>query len=91
MTEREFVYWLQGFLEIANPEKIGATKIQIIRDHLDLVLKKVTPNRRESSPSGMSLGEQLSFELSRPRTLCSNGQDVYAAEGLVEPISYASC
>lgn len=45
MTERDFAYWLQGFFEIANPEIMTKEQIQIIKDHLDLVFDKVTPNR----------------------------------------------
>ncbi len=50
MDSEKFVYWLQGALEI-NPEmlKNGMTpeQVQTIQDHLDLVLKKITPNRFE--------------------------------------------
>jgi hypothetical protein len=45
MTAENFTYWLQGFLEIQNPEKINKTQVQIIKDHIALVLTKVTPDR----------------------------------------------
>lgn len=45
MTAENFVYWLNGFLEIGNPEVITKGQIQIIKDHIGLVLNKVTPNR----------------------------------------------
>ena len=45
MTPENFIYWLQGFLEIQNPEQITKEQIQIIKDHVGLVLHKVTPNR----------------------------------------------
>jgi hypothetical protein len=48
MTPEQFVYWLQGFMEIADPEALSTRQIDTIRDHLDLVLNKVTPNRSES-------------------------------------------
>lgn len=44
MTERDFVYWLQGWLEIANPEAITPAQVQCIKDHMALVLTKVTPS-----------------------------------------------
>lgn len=43
MTEREFVYWLQGFIEVSDVKKINEAQTQIIKDHLALVLDKVTP------------------------------------------------
>lgn len=43
MTPEQFVYWLQGFLETANPKEIGEKETQIIKDHLQTVFKKETP------------------------------------------------
>ena len=45
MTPTEFVYWLQGFLEIADPKKLTKQQIEIIKDHISLVMDKQTPNR----------------------------------------------
>jgi hypothetical protein len=45
MTSEQFVYWLQGYLEVQNPHTIDNSKIQVIKDHIALVLTKVTPNR----------------------------------------------
>ncbi len=46
MSPENFVYWLQGFLEISNCEHLTLdnTQIKIIQDHIELVLKKETPN-----------------------------------------------
>lgn len=48
MKTEEFAYWLQGALEL-NPDmlKKGMTpeQVQTIQDHLNLVFKKVTPDR----------------------------------------------
>lgn len=46
LTQEQFVYWLQGFFEIENPKTIDEYKTRIIKDHLDLVFNKVTPNRQ---------------------------------------------
>ena len=46
MTTEQFVYWLQGFMETADPKTINETQTQIIKDHLDLVFNKVTPDRK---------------------------------------------
>lgn len=47
MTPENFIYWLQGVLEIADPEQLDKKQIQIIKDHIKLVLKKETPVRNE--------------------------------------------
>lgn len=45
MTEKEFVIWLHGYLEIENPKSINEKQTQVIKDHLDTFFKKVTPDR----------------------------------------------
>lgn len=46
MNFESFVYWLQGFMELADPIELDSTQVEIIKDHLNLVLGKVTPDRR---------------------------------------------
>jgi hypothetical protein len=43
MTPENFCYWLQGLLEIGNPEELSKNQIEIIQEHLDLTLNKSTP------------------------------------------------
>lgn len=45
MTPQDFVYWLQGFVELQNPDELTKEQWQTIKDHLALVTNKVTPNR----------------------------------------------
>lgn len=45
MSERDFIYWLQGALEIMDPKQLDEKQIQVIKDHIALVLKKETPTR----------------------------------------------
>ena len=45
MTPEQFVYWLQGFMEMANPSTLNETQTQQIKDHLKLVFDKKTPIR----------------------------------------------
>jgi hypothetical protein len=45
MTAEQFVYWLQGFMEVANPGTINESETQVIKDHLKLVFDKQTPDR----------------------------------------------
>ena len=51
MTAEQFTYWLQGFMEINDPETLTRRETQIIKDHLALVFKKETPNRIVSIPN----------------------------------------
>lgn len=39
MTSRDFVYWLQGFMEINQPLSITEEQTKIIKNHLALVFK----------------------------------------------------
>lgn len=43
MTTEQFTYWLQGFMEIANPTTLNEQQVQEIKNHLALTLHKVTP------------------------------------------------
>jgi len=45
MTPEQFTYWLKGFIEIENPKELDENKTQILKDHIDLVFNKLTPNR----------------------------------------------
>ena len=51
MTAEQFVYWLQGFMEINDPDRISPIETKIIKDHLALVFKKETPVRTISIPN----------------------------------------
>jgi len=48
MNAENFVYWLQGFLELREDDKpLSPKQVQIIKDHLALVFTKVTPDRKD--------------------------------------------
>jgi hypothetical protein len=49
ITAEQFCMWLQGFMEIQNPDSLDCTQTQIIKDHLIEVFDKVTPDRRKES------------------------------------------
>lgn len=40
MTSERFCYWLQGFLELAEPEKLTPKQVEVIKNHLSLVFEK---------------------------------------------------
>ena len=47
MNERDFAYWLQGFLELRESDDgLSERQVRIIRDHIELVFNKVTPERK---------------------------------------------
>lgn len=39
MTSRDFVFWLQGYFEVADPTTIGEKETEMIKNHLNLVFK----------------------------------------------------
>lgn len=43
MTERDFCYWLQGFIELSDAKSLSEDQIKMVKDHLALVFNKVTP------------------------------------------------
>lgn len=43
MTERDFLYWLNGYLELSGAKSLDEFQLQILKDHLKLVMTKVTP------------------------------------------------
>jgi hypothetical protein len=49
MTSEQFTYWLQGFMEINDPEVLGVRETQIIKDHLASVFNKQTPVRKKTT------------------------------------------
>lgn len=49
MTPEQFVYWLQGFMEVAEPTQLGPKETQQIKNHLNLVFNKKTPEVKEDS------------------------------------------
>jgi hypothetical protein len=43
MSERDFAYWLHGFVELTQGQTPNPAQWKAICEHLDLVFKKVTP------------------------------------------------
>ncbi len=46
MNERDFIIWLNGYLEISGAKELGTVETGIIRDKLQSVFSKQTPNRQ---------------------------------------------
>lgn len=50
MTERDFAFWLQGFLEVSGAETITAEQLTVIRKHLNLVfVHSIDPSMGDTS------------------------------------------
>jgi hypothetical protein len=45
MTPEQFVYWLQGWLELSESPTLSETQVQVVKDHIAQVLTKTTPDR----------------------------------------------
>lgn len=50
MTPEQFCYWLQGLMEIQNPNELSAEQVEIIKDQLKFVLTKASPLHYPSTP-----------------------------------------
>lgn len=42
MTEKTFCYWLNGFFELSETDKLSEKQVMMIKEHLALVFNKVT-------------------------------------------------
>ena len=51
-----FCYWLQGFMEIQQPESLNTQQLDMIKQHLQKVFNKSTP-QGYSAPSTALLHE----------------------------------
>ena len=68
MNADEFAYWLQGFFELSESNQLTDKQVEIIKNHLQLVFEKVTPdatvedskkNRRRFHPQSQELDSDL--------------------------------
>lgn len=73
MTAEQFVYWLQGYMEIANPSSLGVGETRIIKDHLDLVFDKKPSERKEEK----ELGINLVYDFTSPIFPGNVNEDIY--------------
>ena len=64
MTERDFVYWLQGFFELTDSNELKVAQVEMIKEHLALVLKKETNSIEElEKPHAESLEEKVVIDI----------------------------
>lgn len=82
MTPENFVYWLQGFLELSQLTNIGGpfaiglnpAQVKAVSDHLSLVFKKETPSYLLTTT-----GANNSYQRNTSVISCSSG---HACENL---------
>lgn len=48
MNYESFCWWLHGFFEISKTEELTKEQVQEIKNHLDLLFNKITPNLMSS-------------------------------------------
>lgn len=56
MNAEQFVYWLNGYLELSGAQELNASQVKSMRDHLALVLHKVTPPFENPKPTYLGGG-----------------------------------
>lgn len=61
MTPEQFAYWLHGFTELTRGQTPDPAQWKAIREHLDLVFKKVTPQveQKITVPAGTDISEVM--------------------------------
>lgn len=64
MTPENFVYWIQGLFELADPKSLDENQTAMIKRHINLVFKNVTAEP-DTSPDKATEIEKLLLE-SRP-------------------------
>lgn len=67
MTPRDFVYWLQGFLELSGSTALTVKQVNMIKKHMALVLTNVTdePSTEDAGTKPLTAQEELAEELRR--------------------------
>ena len=78
MTAEQFTYWLQGYFEINDPDRISPLETKIIKDHLALVFKKETPIRTVVVPNKTEIVTtpfEKGYPTTNPYTVTCTGID----------------
>lgn len=64
MNSRDFVYWLQGFMELADPKSINEKQTELIKRHLNMVFfHEIDPSFGEQKEDLTEIHEGLKPKL----------------------------
>lgn len=50
MTERDFIYWFNGFLEMSKTETLNKEQLDMVKKHIELVIKRVVDVPNSTAP-----------------------------------------
>ncbi len=71
MTSRDFAYWLQGFFEIADPEKITPQQTEMIKTHLSMVfIHEIDPSFPAGQQEALNQAHRPSPDKPRLQPMC---------------------
>ena len=75
MTPENFVYWLNGFFEISGSKTLTEEQVQVLKEHLKLVLTKKTPDITITNP-GLGNGIVINPLYRGPEITCSTSDKI---------------
>lgn len=67
MDSNSFVYWLNGFFELSGATALNEQQVQVIKEHIALVMTKVTPS---------TVGAPIIYPYLAPSPLLDKGWEV---------------
>lgn len=92
MEPINFVYWLQGYLEISGGKPLNAEQVKIVQDHIELVLEKKTPDRTNLDLQFCSEPlKKVPNGTGFPFQLCGDEKVWKSPVELMYPVTTASC
>ena len=81
MTAEQLVYWLNGYFELSGATTLNEAQVKMLKEHLGLVVKKVTPSTLPSNTITIYGGN--GFDAAKPITTIP--QQVYIPTVQVVP------
>ena len=66
MSPENLMYWLNGFFELSGATTLNEEQVKILKEHLGLVVKKVTPSTMPSNTITIYGGN--GFDAAKPIT-----------------------
>ena len=58
MTSRDFAFWLQGLMEVANPTTLNEQQVAVIKQHLALVFAHDPQMKAPAHPPATTIPNQ---------------------------------